>query len=77
MFLCKQIPSRLIVSLLGCASCFLLYSIRISLSVAIIAMVNQTSFNHDEFNQSDSDVCPSKITRENVNQYQVCNSLEA
>ena len=72
MFFNKRIPSRLIVSLLGATSCFLLYTIRLSLSVAIIAMVNQTSVHHEVDSESNrSDVCPSENNKTQVYQYQV------
>ena len=68
----KRIPSRIIVSLLGGISCFLLYSIRMSLSVAIIAMVNQTSFNHDTDSQSNrTDVFSFKNNKSQVYDNQV------
>ena len=72
MFFNKRIPSRIIVSLLGGISCFLLFSIRMSLSVAIIAMVNQTSFNHDTDSQSNrTGACSFKNNKSQVHDYQV------
>ena len=72
MFFNKKIPSRLIVTILGTTSCFLLFTIRLSLSVAIIAMVNQTSIHHEVDSESDrNDVCSSENNKTQVYQYHV------
>ena len=48
------------------------YTIRLSLSVAIIAMVNQTSIHHEVDSESDrNDVCSSENNKTQVYQYHV------
>ena len=72
MFFNKRIPSRLIVIILSATSCFLLFTIRLSLSVAIIAMVNQTLTHHEVDSESNgSDVCSSENNKTQVYQYHV------
>ena len=57
------VPSRVIVGVLGCLGCCLLYVLRSNLSVAIIAMVDEKQVieNNNESNNSqsmiDKDLC--------------------
>ncbi|CAG2118590.1 unnamed protein product, partial [Medioppia subpectinata] len=61
------VPKRLIVGLMGCLGCCLLYVLRSNLSVAIIAMVNELEVIEEEDTIiQDNDLCYDISTRINV-----------
>ncbi len=66
--LCKTcISSRLKVGILGTIACSLVYSLRVNLSVAIVAMVNQTMIDR----RHPKDTCSVERNETNSDDYPV------
>jgi hypothetical protein len=66
--LCKTcISSRLKVGILGTIACSLVYSLRVNLSVAIVAMVNQTMIER----RHPKDTCSDDLNDTYSNNYPV------